>query len=89
MSREELTEASELLREAGERAEGTLADRIDATADQLERLAGTARGPDQGRLARIENTFRELEADADDATEGTVRTAHEKVQSYRETVSGI
>ena len=90
MSRDELTRAADLLHEASaEMEDEPLAERTSGVADQLERFTNADSGPDHGRIARMENTLREIAADADGDTERTVEDAHEHLSAYRSTVQGV
>ena len=90
MSRTELREASELLATANQGVEDSaLTERIEGLANQLETLAEASRGPDQGRIDRIENALTEIEAELDGDARERVREAHEKLREYRATVGGI
>lgn len=89
MSRDELTRAAELLNKASDDMTDALAERASNTADQLERFAEADRGPDHGRIARIENTFREIETGTEGDTRATVEEAHEHLSTYRGTVEGV
>lgn len=89
MTREELATASDLLESAADSASGDAADRLTDVAGQLDRLSTADRGPDHGRLARIQNTLGEVKGDVDDATVATIEDALEEIVAYRETVDGI
>lgn len=90
MSREELTRAADLLYEASDEiGDDTLAERTSGTAEQLERFADAERGPDHGRMARIENTLREIESGTEGDVRETVEEAHEHLSAYRSTVEGV
>ncbi|WP_254536930.1 DUF7553 family protein [Halomarina litorea] len=88
MSREELRDAAETLREGATHADGDRRRRIEGQADALETLADRERGPDQGRLDRHMNILRELGEEEDGATDYVDR-ALEYVRQYREGVGGI
>lgn len=90
MTRVELTRAADLLREASNGMDDdALVERTSGTAEQLARFADADRGPDHGRIARIENTLREIEADTEGDVRATVERAHGQLSAYRETVEGI
>jgi hypothetical protein len=89
MTRENLATASDLLESAAETASGDAAERLAELADQLDTLATRERGPDHGRLARIENALGDLTADVDDETAATIDDAHDHVIAFRETVEGV
>lgn len=90
MTREELATASDLIEEAaGTAEEEAAAERLTGLADQLGRLAEADRGPDHGRLARIENALEELAAGTGEETAALVEEAHERVKEYRSGVPGV
>lgn len=90
MSRDELREASELLTEARDGTDDeALRERMAGLADQLEILAEASRGPDQGRIDRMENALNEVEAQLDGDPSRKVSDAHEKLREYRATVGGV
>lgn len=87
MTRTELATAGDLLRDvAADTEDAAVRERVERQADQLADLAESDRGPDHGRLARIEQALGEVgESTGDDAVE----EALEHVRAYRETVSGV
>lgn len=87
MVRTELAEASELLESID--ASGEAAERLEDIAGQLDHLSTADRGPDHGRLARIQTALDEIQADLDDEGAATIDEALEKVVAYRETVEGV
>jgi len=90
MSREDLTRAADLLHEASaEMEDEPLAERTSGVAEQLERFANADHGPDHGRIARMENTLREIAADTEGDVRTTVEEAHEHLSAYRSTVQGV
>ncbi|HET7323636.1 MAG TPA: hypothetical protein VFJ06_04835 [Halococcus sp.] len=89
MSREELREASESLKACQDVDDSAVAERIEGLTDQLETLAEASRGPDQGRIARMENALSEIEAQLDGDAREKVREAHERLREYRGTVGGV
>jgi hypothetical protein len=63
--------------------------RLEAAADQLDTLAERERGPDHGRLARIENALDDVrESVGADAT-AEIDAAHDAAVAFRETVEGV
>ena len=86
VTREQLQTASETLERAAGAVDEEHRDRIESQAASLADLAERERGPDHGRLARIDRVLTELieATDNDD-----VRTARSEVRSYRETVEGV
>ncbi|MFB6150331.1 MAG: hypothetical protein ABEJ40_00850 [Haloarculaceae archaeon] len=90
MVRDELASARDRLESAAENAsDPDAADRLDDLAGQLDTLATRERGPDHGRLARIENALDDLTDDVDAGTADTIDAAHEDVVAFRETVEGV
>jgi len=89
MTRENLADASDTLESAADATgNGDAAERLESLADQLDTLATRDRDPDHGRLARIENALNDLEDDASDVAD-EIRSAHESVVAFRETVEGV
>ena len=90
MTREELATASDLL---GSAAESTgnedYAERLESLSDQLGDLAEAERGPDHGRLARIENALNDLSESTSGDTVETINDAHHHVKEYRSGVEGV
>ena len=89
MTRDRLRTAGELLIDASRDADGDLRERIEGLAEQLNDLADADRGPDHGRIARMENALNEIEAQLDGDARENVRDAHEHLSEYRSTVSGV
>ena len=75
--------------DASRDADGDLRERIEGLAEQLDDLADADRGPDHGRIARMENALNEIEAQLDGDARENVRDAHEHLSEYRSTVSGV
>lgn len=70
-------------------ADGTDTERATSLAETLRSLAERERGPDHGRLARIENTLIELHDGATEAASDALDEAKEHVEAYREGVPGV
>ncbi|WP_299334742.1 DUF7553 family protein [Haloplanus sp.] len=87
MPHERLESASEELHAAVESADGEQRDRLERQADQLAALAET--GADHGRLARHENTLREVKTKADDDVAARIAAAMDAITAYRETIEGV
>lgn len=87
MGREHLRDGAATL----ERAADALADteRAEDLAETLRTLADRDRGPDHGRLARIERALSELKEGADGEATAAIDETTEHVQAYRETVEGV
>ena len=86
--------SQEHLREAGDTLAGAADDlgddeRARELAGTLRSLADRDRGPDHGRLARIERALAELREGAGEAGEEAVDETRTHVQAYRETVEGV
>ncbi len=89
MSREELADASEKLRQAAELATGDTRERLYEQADAFADAAAADHGPDHGKLARHLHVLREIEDDADEELAAHVETARDLVSTYREGVEGV
>ena len=90
MTREELATASDLLESAAESTGNEdYAERLTGLADQLGALAEADRGPDHGRLARIENALSDLSESTSGDTVETINDAHHQVKEYRSGVDGV
>lgn len=87
MVRTELAEASDLL--ASIDTSGEPAERLEDIADQLDHLSTADRGPDHGRLARIQTALDEIQTQVDDEGAATIDEALEDIVAYRETVEGV
>mgnify|MGYP000226880779 CR=1 FL=1 len=90
MAREELQDASAALREAAEATDDPdVEERVYDHSRQLAELATADRGPDHGRLARIENAFNEMLAATEGEANARLADALASVKSYREGVDGV
>jgi len=90
MTRENLATASDRLESAADAAtDGDAAERLRDLADQLDSLAERERGPDHGRLARIENALGDLQGTVGDEATAEIEAAHDSVIAFRETVEGV
>ena len=90
MSREQLQEASNILREAAEATDDeALVERMHNQSNQLAKLAEADQGPDHGRLARHMNALAEIREAADGAAQELVGDAREAVAEYRSGVEGV
>ena len=88
--RTELRNAAENLREAHDAASNAdTADRLDSLAETVEKLADADRGPDHGRLARLEYNLQDVREDLDAEAADLVDEALSHEQAYRETVKGV
>ena len=90
MTREELATASDLLESAAQdTASEDARDRLSDLADQLDRLSTADRGPDHGRLARIQSALADLE-DGDGAdVAATLEDADDQINEYRSDLEGV
>jgi len=90
MTRENLATASDRLESAADAAtDEDAAERLRDLADQLDSLAERERGPDHGRLARIENALGDLQETVGDEAAAEIEAAHDSVIAFRETVEGV
>lgn len=84
-----LRRASEHLTAASERASGEAADRLRDLGGQLDGLADRDRGPDHGRLARVQTAFNDVESDLSGEALDALEEAREEVTEYRRGVEGV
>jgi hypothetical protein len=89
MTREELAEASDELREAAEAVTGDVRERLYDQADAFARKAAADRGPDHGTLARHLHALREIEDEVDQEAASHVAVARDRITEYREGVEGV
>jgi hypothetical protein len=90
MTRETLATASDRLESAADTTtEEDAAERLRDLAGQLDDLAERERGPDHGRLARIENALGDLQETVGDEAATEIEAAHDAVIGFRETVEGV
>ncbi|MFC7026435.1 hypothetical protein ACFQJ5_00590 [Halomicroarcula sp. GCM10025324] len=90
MTRDELATASDLLESAADDTENDDArERLASLADQLERLATADRGPDHGRLARIQSALADLEAGDGADVAATLEDADDQLNEYRSDLEGV
>jgi hypothetical protein len=87
--REELDRASDLLASAAGNAGDEAAERLTDLSEQLASLATRDRGPDHGRLARIENALDDIRETVDEAAAADIDAAHEAVVDYRSGIEGV
>lgn len=89
MSRDQLTEAVEALRDGAEAvADETARQRLRDQADQFAAIADGERDADHGKLARHEHILSEL-AEEHPVVEAQVDAALESIRSYRATLEGV
>ena len=89
MTRDELIAASQSLEAAAEGADDDLAAKLSEQAETLATLAEREKGPDHGRLAKIEHSLRSLQESADEAGSDLIDDALDHVKAYRSTVEGV
>ncbi|MFB6079646.1 MAG: hypothetical protein ABEJ81_01400 [Haloferacaceae archaeon] len=89
MTRDELSEASDLCRRAAEETTGEARERLYEQSNQLAKLADREQGPDHGRLARHMNALDELAAALDGEAADLVERARTLVGEYRQGVAGV
>lgn len=95
MSRTYLRDARDAIAEAAEETvDEDAADRLSGLADQLGNLAERERGPDHGRLARIQTALNEVESglseqQGDEAAQAAIERARQQISEYRSGVSGV
>lgn len=90
MTRQEIARAGELLQQAGAETAATAErDRLTDLASQLDGLATGDRGPDHGRIARIQAALDEIQPAVEDEPAVTIENARDELISYRETLDGV
>lgn len=89
MTREELSEASEILAAAADDVGGEAGDRLQEQARQLDDLAERERGPDHGRLDRHQQALRDVKAEVDDDVASRIDEANDLINAHRETLEGV
>jgi hypothetical protein len=90
MTREELQTAAEQLTEAKDATDDVDArERLADLAGQLEDLATADKGPDHGRMARIQNALSELNDEVGAEATTAIDDAKDSISAYRETVEGV
>lgn len=90
MTREELATASDLLESAANSTDDADAtDRLESLSEQVADLSEAERGPDHGRLARLENALHDLTDDTSGDAVEAIEDAHEHVTEYRSGVEGV
>jgi hypothetical protein len=87
--RTELATAGDLLASAAEDAGPDARETLTDIADQLRRLADADRGPDHGRLARIEAKLDTVQTSGSDEVAVAIDGALDEIHAYRETVEGV
>jgi hypothetical protein len=90
MPRELLVTASEGLEAAADdTTEPAASERLADLAEQLSTLSTADRGPDHGRLARIQSALNDLKTgDAADASDD-IEAANDAINEYRSDLAGV
>ena len=90
MTRAELKRASEVLESAaGDTTDDAASERVSELASQLSNLSSADRGPDHGRLARIEAALDEVQTSVGDEIAADIENALDEIRTYRETLEGV
>ncbi|MFW6382704.1 MAG: DUF7553 family protein [Haloferacaceae archaeon] len=90
MTRTELAAAGDLLAAAAEDADSAdVRETLSGLAEQLDRLADADRGPDHGRLARIESKLDDVRRGESDDVATVIDEALDEIHAYRETLQGV
>jgi len=90
MTRAELKRASEALESAaGDTTDDAASERVSELASQLSNLSSADRGPDHGRLARIEAALDEVQTSVGDEIAADIENALDEIRTYRETLEGV
>ncbi|MDS0283052.1 DUF7553 family protein [Haloarcula onubensis] len=90
MTREELATASDLLESAAaDTGDADASDRLADLAGQLERLSTADRGPDHGRLARIQSALNDLGSGDGADVADAIDEADAAINEYRSDLEGV
>jgi hypothetical protein len=89
MTREELRDAAESLRQAADAATDAASGRLREQANKFDDHADADRGPDHGRLAHHEHVLTEIADDEGGEVADHVEAALDSIRAYRETVEGV
>jgi len=90
MPREELATASDLLESAASDAsDDDASERLEELASQLDGLSTADRGPDHGRLARIQSALNDLESGGGADVAETIDEADDAINEYRSDLAGV
>lgn len=90
MAREELADASEVLESAAtDTGSDAARERLADLAAQLERLSTADRGPDHGRLARIQSALDDLEGGDGSDVAAQLSAADDHINEYRSDLEGV
>jgi hypothetical protein len=90
MTREELGAASEALESAAESTDSDDArERLSELAAQLDRLSTADRGPDHGRLARIQSALDDIGSGDGNDVAAAISEADDHINDYRSDLEGV
>ena len=90
MTREELATASDELESAAEGTDDSAAsDRLSDLAAQLRALSTADRGPDHGRLARIQSALNDLKTGDAADVKPSIDAANDAINEYRSDLEGV
>ncbi|MFA9416007.1 hypothetical protein [Natrinema sp. HArc-T2] len=90
MSRDELENAAESIRQAADAAaDDETQDRLQNQAATVDDYADADRGPDHGQLARHEHILNDIADDEGGAVATNLEDALESISAFRETVEGV
>jgi len=90
MTRQELATASDELESAAEGTDSSdAAERLSELAGQLERLSTADRGPDHGRLARIQSALNDLSSGDGSDVAASIDAADDAINEYRSDLDGV
>ncbi|MFT4921193.1 MAG: hypothetical protein ACI8XM_000388 [Haloarculaceae archaeon] len=90
MTRQELAHASDqLATAAADATDADVQERLTELSDQLDQLSEASRGPDHGRLARIEAKLDDVQDSESDEVAVTIDDALDDIHAYRETIEGV
>jgi len=90
MTREELETASNLLESAADDTDDEDAsERLGELAGQLEQLSTADRGPDHGRLARIQSALNDIQGGDGADVANAIDDADDAINEYRSDLEGV
>lgn len=89
MTRDALRTASEHLESAADDTSGDAAERLADLADQLAALSTADRGPDHGRLARIQSALNDLSSGNAAAVANSIEAANDAINEFRSDLDGV
>ena len=90
MTRDELATASERLESAAsDTDDADASERLTDLAGQLDRLSTADRGPDHGRLARIQSALHDLRGGGGADVADPIGEANDAITEYRSELEGV